>query len=91
MSIEYSARIIIGLPCDEIIDKSCLNDDDFVQCPLYYDATCGNMIVGILYSETDAYSAEELTWDESIIKANFSYFFEVTGQQPKIWLCTYGS
>lgn len=91
MGVEYNARIVVGLPCDEIIDKSCLNDDDFVTCPLHFDAACDNMIVGVLYMETDEYSAEELVWDEEIIQQQKEYFFEVTGQQPKVWLCTHGN
>lgn len=90
MGIQYSAKIIVGLPCDEILDKSCLDDENFERCPLYYDAGCDNMIVGMPLWETDSYSAEEIEWDDETICHYKEYFFEVTGQEPKIWLCTCG-
>ncbi|PPD55287.1 MAG: hypothetical protein CTY12_01390 [Methylotenera sp.] len=90
MGIQYSAKIVIGLPCDEILDKSCLDDENFERCPLYYDAGCDNMIIGIPLWETDSYSAEEIEWDEGVIRASKRTFKEITEQEPKVWLCTCG-
>lgn len=74
MSIEYRAMIIVGLPCEDI-DNQDLLDDGVDQ----YDD-----LAGFVYMKADGY--RELNIDDAEIARLKRDFFEVTGQEAKVFL-----
>ncbi len=100
MSCEYSAVLLVGLPCDEIyleedseeyediIDMLETNDAQVFSCS--YDS--GNDVGGFVIKESPDYWFSEIdleTLSDKIEKAKKD-FFELTGQEGKLILTTYG-
>ena len=111
MSCEYSAVLLVGLPCDEInYDELLVETDeegniieeiysditDFLEtngCNVfscYYDS--GNDVGGFVIKRSPDYWFSEIdleTLSDKIEKAKKD-FFELTGQEGKLILTTYG-
>ena len=101
MSCEYSAVLLVGLPCEEIeykedfeeqyediVDMLETNDAQVFSCS--YDS--GNNVGGFVIKESPDYwfSENDLeTLSDKIEKAKKD-FFELTGQEGKLILTTYG-
>lgn len=100
MSINYSAVLLIGLPCDEIyleedsdeyedvVDLLESNNAQVFSCS--YDSGCD--VGGFVIKESPDYWFSEIdleTLSDKIEKAKKD-FFELTGQEGKLILTTYG-
>lgn len=101
MGIEYSARIVVGLPKDELddyfegIEDVCQHVEDsglYVVSP-YYDADYDDCLFGVLVQSCYDYSYSEIDeseWSENVAAAH-EKFTEVTGKVGKLYLSSYGS
>ena len=100
MSTNYSAVLLIGLPCDEIhLDEDSEEYEDIVDLletnnaqvfSCSYDS--GNDVGGFVIKESPDYWFSEIeleTLSDKIEKAKKD-FFELTGQEGKLILTTYG-
>jgi hypothetical protein len=87
MSIQYSAKIMVGLPRDEIENEDVI--DDLVQAAPYYDGG-DEAIVGICVVNSGCYQAKEFTLDQATIDAAKANFKEQTGQDGKLYLTPNG-
>ena len=99
MSCEYSAVLLVGLPTAEItypVDEygESIQDYDDIEglenFSCYYDS--GDDICGFVIKESPDYWFSEIdleTLPEKIEKAKKD-FFELTGQEGKLILTTYG-
>lgn len=100
MSIEYSAVLLVGLPCDEIhldedseeyediVDLLETNNSQVFSCS--YDS--GNDVGGFVIKESPDYWFSEIeleTLSDKIEDAK-KKFFDLTGQEGKLILTTYG-
>lgn len=95
MGVEYSAKIVVGLPVEEMRD---LRDDngywdeegalEFV--PDSYDSSTG--IVGIEIEGSGDYSYREIDLEEILVTTSMAQdsFKEITGKEAKVYLCTNG-
>lgn len=101
MGIEYSARIVVGLPKDELDDYfegvedvyQSIEDSGLYVVSPYYDADYDDCLFGVLVQSCYDYSYSEIDeskWSESIAAAH-KKFTEVTGKVGKLYLSTYGS
>lgn len=100
MSCEYSAVLLVGLPCDEIyleedsegyediIDMLETNNAQVFSCS--YDS--GNDVGGFVIKESPDYwfSEIELETLSDKIEDTKKKFFDLTGQEGKLILTTYG-
>ena len=100
MSIEYSAVLLVGLPCDEIhLDEDSEEYEDIVDLletnnaqvfSCSYDS--GNDVGGFVIKESPDYWFSEIeleTLSDKIEDAK-KKFFDLTGQEGKLILTTYG-
>ncbi len=100
MSCEYSAVLLVGLPCDEfyleedsegyedIIDMLETNNAQVFSCS--YDS--GNDVGGFVIKKSPDYWFSEIeleTLSDKIEDAK-KKFFDLTGQEGKLILTTYG-
>ena len=100
MSTNYSAVLLIGLPCDEIhldedseeykdiVDLLETNNAQVFSCS--YDS--GNDVGGFVIKESPDYWFSEIeleTLSDKIEDAK-KKFFDLTGQEGKLILTTYG-
>ena len=100
MGIEYSARIVVGLPKDELDDYfegveniyQHVEDSGLYIVSPYYDADYDDCLFGVLVERCYDYSYSEI--DENSLAANVvaahKMFTEVTGKVGKLYLSTYG-
>ena len=92
MSCEYSAVLLVGLPCDEIYFDitDFLEDNGCNVFSCYYDSR--NNVGGFVIKRSPDYWFSEIdleTLSDKIEKAKKD-FFELTGQEGKLILTTYG-
>lgn len=100
MSTNYSAVLLIGLPCDEIhLDEDSEEYEDIVDLletnnaqvfSCSYDS--GNDVGGFVIKESPDYWFSEIeleTLSDKIEDAK-KKFFDLTGQEGKLILTTYG-
>lgn len=91
MSVEYAAKIVVGLPRGEITNKELIDDDEIEVCSPYYDGGGSkDAIAGLTYQESDDFSPTELKYDPVKIEKLKDQFFELTGQKAKVYLSPYG-
>lgn len=101
MSCEYSAILLVGLPCDEVYLEENVEEEygDVTNFLEYNEAqvfSCsydsGNDVGGFVIEESPDYWFSEIdleTLSDKIEKAKKD-FFELTGQEGKLILTTYG-
>ena len=100
MSCEYSAVLLVGLPCDEIhLDEDSEEYEDIVDLletnnaqvfSCSYDS--GKDVGGFVIKESPDYWFSEIeleTLSDKIEDAK-KKFFDLTGQEGKLILTTYG-
>lgn len=100
MSCEYSAVLLVSLPCDEIhLDEDSEEYEDIVDLletnnaqvfSCSYDS--GNDVGGFVIKESPDYWFSEIeleTLSDKIEDAK-KKFFDLTGQEGKLILTTYG-
>ena len=100
MSCEYSAVLLVGLPCDEIyLDEDSEEYEDIADLletnnaqifSCYYHS--GNDVGGFVIKESPDYWFSEIeleTLSDKIEDAK-KKFFDLTGQEGKLLLTTYG-
>lgn len=97
MGAEYSTRIIVGLPHEELEeflqDVEDPYDVGLYICSPYYDACYGDSLFGVLVEHCDDFSyieIDEFSWSEKVTKAH-QEFTKVTGKKGVLFLSTYGS
>jgi len=97
MGVEYSARIIVGLPHEELEeflqDVEDPYDMGLYVCSPYYDADYHDSLFGIIVEYCDDYSytkIDEHSWEEKVSEAH-KRFKEITGKMGTLYLSTYGS
>lgn len=79
------AIVMVGLPLDQILDKSTVQGSDMEFCP----AALGGYkddIIGFVYARSPSYQPIELVWDQNKIAELSNQFFNATNQQPKVWI-----
>lgn len=100
MGIEYSARIVVGLPKDELDDYfegiedvyQHVEDSGLYVVSPYYDADYDDCLFGVLVQSCYDYSYSEIDeskWSENVAAAH-KWFTERTGKVGKLYLSTYG-
>lgn len=101
MGVSYSARIIVGLPKEELDDYFEGNEDNIYQhvedsglyvVRPYYDADYDDCLFGVLVRISCDYSYSEIDeseWSVNVASAH-KKFTEVTGKVGKLYLSTYG-
>lgn len=97
MGVEYSARIIVGLPHDELEEflegVEYPYDVGLYVCSPYYDADYHDSLFGVLVEHCDDFSYTQInehTWEEQVSTAH-KKFKEITGKVGVLYLSTYGS
>lgn len=97
MGIEYSARIVVGLPHEEL--EEFLKDvEDPYEVGLYmvspyFDADYCDCLFGMLVETCYDYSYTEIdtvNWENNVEDAH-KKFTKVTGKVGRLYLSTYGS
>ena len=100
MSCEYSAVLVVGLPCDEIyLEEDSEEYEDIVDFlesngaqvfSCFYDS--GNDVGGFVIKESPDYwfSGIDLETLSDKIEDAKKKFFDLTGQEGKLILTTYG-
>ena len=97
MGVEYSARILVGLPHEDLEEFLKDVDDPYdvglYVCSPYYDASYGASLFGILVSHCDDFGyteIDEFSWSEKVTKAH-QQFAKITSKKGVLFLSTYGS
>lgn len=99
MGVDYSARILVGLPYDELEEYFESLEDEYgwegeLSCVSpYYDASWGSSLFGVEVKWCNDYHYSEI--DEltllPTIKSAHEMFEKITGKKGKLYLSTYGS
>ena len=90
MGMYYKAKLIVGLPQDEIeIDDEEILDEMDRACA-YCDCDSDARILGVTVASSDDYSAIEVDLDLAKIDAAKTTFKEITGQDGKLYLSPHG-
>ena len=97
MGIEYSARIIVGLPHEELEDFLEGMEDPYdlglyVVSP-YFDADYCDCLFGVVVQTCDDFSYVELNTKQLMLSTDQAHlmFKEITGKDGRLYLSTYGS
>lgn len=91
MGIDYKASIFVGLPRKEITNNQLIENEELEVCPPYYDGDSDeNAICGFSYLESPTYGAVELKIDRNVVDELKAKFFDLTGQNARVWLSTKG-
>lgn len=99
MSINYSAKILVGLPFKEVFDSidEFYNFDygkhkctDFEVAFPYYDADYEDCLVGISLVSTSMYQYKEIA-NTITTECVRKLFKELTGKEAKVYLTVHGS
>ena len=86
MSIDTSAKIMIGLPRNEV-DEDLIDNEDLEVASPYYDGYGENYaIAGFAIHRSGNYSPVEISWDAVKIGELMRKFRELTGKEAKVWL-----
>lgn len=97
MGIEYSARILVGLPYEDVQEIIDSVEDPYesgleVIHP-FFDADYQDCLFGVLVKSCGDFSysqIDEFTWTEKVHKAH-EEFTKKTGKKGILYLSTYGS
>lgn len=95
MSTNYQAVIAVGLPYEELGEKALevLHEDgEILPIPVYYGAGCEISVNGVRVTSTYSYSYTEIELDalQLAIDEAKKEFYNLTGQQGKVYLSTEG-
>lgn len=97
MGVEYSARIIVGLPHEELEeflqDVEDPYDVGLYVCSPYFDADYQASLFGVLVqncNDFDYTQIDEFSWSERVHNAH-EEFTKLTGKKGILYLSTYGS
>ena len=91
MGIDIGARIIVGLPYDQItsIDREALDElidnGDIDQASPYFDAPRDDCVFGIKVADSD-YRVEEFSLDDKTITEAKAAFKSKYGHEAKVYL-----
>lgn len=90
MGMGVSAKIFVGLPREDVPEEILedLDKNDLEQCSPYYDGW-DDALVGFTYSSSGSYGQRKFVWDEAIIEALKSFFREIVGLEPDVYLTPY--
>lgn len=93
MGVEYGAKIMVGLPVDEMErdDEGYWDAEGMLGfCPDGYDSPDG--VVGIEVGRSGTYSYREIQPESLVlaVEAAKDTFKEACGKDAKVYLCTYG-
>lgn len=96
MSVEYAAKIVLGLPFGDLPeDKQEIDVEEhgMEYVSPYYDAPTKRSLVGFVIEESHPYSWAEMKETYNLFKIHelAQKFTEVFGVSPKLFLSTYGS
>jgi hypothetical protein len=95
MGVEYGAKIMVGLPVDEMEcdDEGYWDESGVLEfCPDGYGYDSPSGVVGIEVGRSGTYSYREIL-PEALLestKAAKESFKEACGKEAKVYLCTYG-
>lgn len=98
MGVEYSARIVVGLPHDELEDFLEGTEDPYglgldMVSP-YFDADYAECLFGVIVQSCNDYSCY-VELDINLLMHNIyeaqRKFKEITGREGCLYLSTYGS
>lgn len=94
MGVEYSAKLVVGLPSQEMEDQYedgyYDQDGELEHVPSYYDGDSG--VVGIVVQDSGDYDYCEVDLDKlkGVVEWAVTKFNHITGKQGKLYLCTHG-
>lgn len=90
MGTYYTAKLIVGLPQDEIESDDEDMVDDLDRACGHYDCDAESRIVGVEVESTSDYQAKEITLDQAKVDAAKAKFRELTGQEGRLYLSPHG-
>lgn len=90
MGMYYKAKLIVGLPKEEIESEDEDMVDDLDRACGYYDCGEDSMIVGVEVESTGDYQAKEIRLDTEKVAAAEAKFRKLTGQDGKLYLSPHG-
>jgi hypothetical protein len=90
MGMYYKAKLIVGLPKDEIESDDEDMVDDLDRACGYYDCDEDSMIVGVEVESTGDFEAREISLDAAKVDAAKAKFRDLTGQDGKLYLSPHG-
>jgi len=97
MGVEYSARIIVGLPHEDLEEFLEGVEDPYdvglYTCSPYYDASYSDSLFGVVVEHCDDFGysrINEQDWLKKVSEAH-DQFYKLTGQRGILYLSTYGS
>jgi hypothetical protein len=83
--------VVVGLYRKDIVNSSLFENDKLEAFGTYYDGNSEDFaIAGLVYVQTASYAACELSWNEDALALLHKEFFNITGQQGKVWLLPSG-
>jgi len=97
MGVEYSARIIVGLPQGELEEfLECVEDPYDVGLYMvspYFDADYCDCLFGVIVQSCGDYGYVELNTNTLMHNTSEAWrkFKEITGKDGRLYLSTYGS
>jgi hypothetical protein len=95
VGISYEAKLIVGLPQDEIeCDDEDRREDlleELDRASSHYDCDSDARISGIEIEHSGDYSFKEITLDWAKIEAAKARFRELTGQEGRLYLSLHSS
>lgn len=95
MSVDYSAKIVVGLRRQDFPDQTDLADwideGDLEVCPPCYDGGGRkNAVVGLEYLSCSTYGNVAFDWNQKLVDDLKTEFKEITGLGAKVYLSTHG-
>lgn len=98
MSVEYSARLVVGLPYGELkewfnfLDDFWDYEEHLDQVSPYFDADKEDCLYGVVVKKCNDYSyseVDEKSFPNDVQRAH-KKFKDVTGKEGKLYLSAYG-
>ena len=96
MSISYYAVIVVGLRREEYPEdfdfEKHYDEDDLTEVSSYYDGGGQDEnVIGLIYAQTDEYSAEEIIFNNELLQELKVQFTKITGLEGRLYLSPWGS
>lgn len=100
MGVDYSAKLIYGLPSEEVPELLDDSEGDYAYYDLgldrvspYFDSDQDAWIIGVTIAKSRDYTPTEVNLEElpAKLEAAKKKFFEVTGKEGKLYLSPHGS
>lgn len=91
MGMYYKAKLIVGLPHEELegdVDEETMDELD--RASPYYDCDQDDMILGVEVASTNDYQHKEFVYDQAKVDSAKLEFKELTGKEGRLFLSPHG-